>query len=361
MPDNGAHSTVPCLKILMTADAVGGVWQYSVDLITQLSACGAQVLLATMGPRPTEAQKQRLATLPGVVLCESDYKLEWMQQPWNDVDAAARGLSDLAAQFRPDVVHLNGYAHAALSWNAPTLVVAHSCVYSWWQAVHGGAPPQTEWAEYYRRVSAGLRSADAIVAPSASMAAAVTRHYGLTAARVQVIHNFTESPGYDGTVKEPFYLAAGRTWDLGKNVKLLEDIASRLPWPAQIAAGLPHETVLAAMCRASIYIHPALYEPFGLAVLEAACAQCCLVLADIPSLRELWDGAALFVDPRDPERWVQALTGLATNDAARRSLAHLARLQARRYSSATAIHKYCGLYNSLAKAEKCRSREGAAA
>ena len=361
MSDNGACSTVPGLKILMTADAVGGVWQYSLDLLSELSQRGAQVVLATMGPRPTDTQKQRLAALPGVTLCESDYKLEWMQQPWSDVDTAGRWLLDLAAQFQPGVVHLNGYSHAALGWNAPTLVVAHSCVYSWWQAAHGAAPPANEWGEYHRRVSAGLRAADAIVAPSAAMAAALTTHYRNSTERVQVIHNFSQSPGYDGTPKEPFYLAAGRTWDFGKNVKLLEDISPRLPWPLQIAAGLPHETVLAAMRRAAIYVHPALYEPFGLAVLEAARAQCCLLLADIPSLRELWDGAALFVDPRTPERWIQALTGLATNDAARDSLAHLARLQAQRYSSATAVQHYCKLYNSLAKAEKCRSHEGAAA
>ena len=40
------------------------------------------------------------------------------------------------------------------------------------------------------------------------------------------------------------------------------------------------------------------YEPFGLAVLEAAQAGMRLVLSDIPSFRELWDGAATFVASR---------------------------------------------------------------
>ena len=30
-------------------------------------------------------------------------------------------------------------------------------------------------------------------------------------------------------------------------------------------------------------------------------ARCALVLGDIPTLRELWDGAALFVPPDDPD------------------------------------------------------------
>ena len=52
----------------------------------------------------------------------------------------------------------------------------------------------------------------------------------------------------------------------------------------------------------SIYALPARYEPFGLSVLEAALSGCALVLGDIPSLREIWDGAALFVDPDDARR-----------------------------------------------------------
>jgi glycosyltransferase involved in cell wall biosynthesis len=50
---------------------------------------------------------------------------------------------------------------------------------------------------------------------------------------------------------------------------------------------------------AAVYVSTARYEPFGLGVLEAAQAGCALVLAGIPTLRELWTGAALFVDPTD--------------------------------------------------------------
>ena len=51
------------------------------------------------------------------------------------------------------------------------------------------------------------------------------------------------------------------------------------------------------MARTAVFVSPALYEPFGLAVLEAAQAGCALVLSDIPTFRELWDGVALFVAP----------------------------------------------------------------
>jgi glycogen synthase len=358
MLDSGASSDAGNCKILMTADAVGGVWEYSLDLISHLVQRGAQVSLATMGPRPTEAQKARLAQIPAVALHESGYKLEWMDEPWADVDASGEWLLALAKQFRPDVVHLNGYAHANLPWPAPVLVVAHSCVYSWWDAVHGGCPPADQWAEYQSRVSAGLQAANAVIAPSAIMACALFAHYDTGIATARVIHNFSEAPAYDGREKEPFLLAAGRTWDTGKNLEMLNSIRHRLMWPIHIESALPHDKLIDEMQRASVYVHPALYEPFGLAILEAARAQCCLVLSDIPSLRELWGPAAVFVNPRDPDEWSRVLNDLTRHRDRRESLAQAARQHAERYSSQSTVDQYWNLYKLL---QRCGLKKGAAA
>jgi glycosyltransferase involved in cell wall biosynthesis len=67
------------------------------------------------------------------------------------------------------------------------------------------------------------------------------------------------------------------------------------------------------LARASIYVHPARYEPFGLAILDAALAGCALVLGDIPSLRELWHDAAIFVPTEDAARLSRELTALIEN------------------------------------------------
>src|SRR5205085_10355716 len=103
-----------------------------------------------------------------------------------------------------------------------------------------------------------------------------------------------------------------------KNIQLLCGAASSLPWPVFVAGdtrdplgrGRALEGVRALgpltsaeiaewYARASIYALPARYEPFGLSVLEAARSGCALVLGDIESLRENWDGAAIFVSPDD--------------------------------------------------------------
>ena len=59
------------------------------------------------------------------------------------------------------------------------------------------------------------------------------------------------------------------------------------------------------MSRAAIFFSPALYEPFGLGVLEAAARGCALVLADIPSFIALKVAAHDLIDtPRMLQRWI---------------------------------------------------------
>ena len=70
---------------------------------------------------------------------------------------------------------------------------------------------------------------------------------------------------------------------------------------------LPQSKLQAWFERAAIFAAPARYEPFGLSILEAALAGCALVLGDIPSLRENWNDAALFVPPEDSRTLEAAL------------------------------------------------------
>jgi glycogen synthase len=349
----------------MTADAVGGVWRYSVDLAAALVEHGAQVLIATMGPRPNEEQRHELLSIPGLRLAQGDYALEWMPDGWEDVDASAHWLLALESSFDPDVIHLNGYAHASLRWNRPLAVVAHSCVYSWWRAVHGCAP-DPEWSEYNRRVTGGLSAADIVIAPSTYMASELQREYGIRPDKVRVIHNFTRAQVPASAKKQPFILAAGRVWDAAKNIELLDRIAPELDWEVRIAGdagdpessrrkrrsacflgSLPHSELMQQMAAAGIFAHPALYEPFGLSILEAARARSCLVLSDIPSLRELWNGAAIFVDPREPAAWIRELNRLAHNSSERESLGQLAYSQSLKYGAGSSVQQYCELYGSL--------------
>ncbi len=142
-------------RILMTADTVGGVWTYALDLIRALGESGVDVVLATMGATPTPEQRSDARAISNLELYESEYRLPWMDSPWDDVRRAGDWLLELAVRVEPQVVHLNEPVFGSLGWSTPVVSVAHSCVVSWWRSVYGtSAPP--EWACYRQAMRRGL-------------------------------------------------------------------------------------------------------------------------------------------------------------------------------------------------------------
>jgi glycogen synthase len=372
------------MKVLMTADTLGGVWTYAIDLCRALEPLGIEVTLATMGAPPGAAQREEVAACRGVTLHESTFRLEWMHDPWPDVAAAGDWLLALERRTRPDVVHLNGYAHGALPWSAPVLVAGHSCVLSWWRAVHGcDAPP--EWSRYRAAVTQGLHAAGLVVAPTRAMLEALRHSYGpLPCSRV--IPNGRPATNLpSGPRPEPLVLAAGRVWDEAKNMATLAAAAPLMRWPVYVAgpdrgpdrgsagrraplAGVHQLGALtpAAMRqwyrRAAVFVHPSLYEPFGLAPLEAAVEGAALVLSDIPSLREVWGDAAHYVPARDAPALADAVNALAAHPALLAERAAAARRRARTLTATAMARGYDRAYRDLAagavpalEAAKCAS------
>jgi glycogen synthase len=353
------------MRILMTADAVGGVWTYSVDLARALARHGVAVDLAVMGPAPSEAQREEARGVPDLRLHEHSARLEWMHEPWEDVDRAGEWLLDLAAQCEPDIVHLNGYAHGVRPFGVPVVVVAHSCVLSWWQAVHGGAAPAA-WNRYSEAVSSGLHAASVVVAPTRAMADCVAAHYARPA-NVRVIPNGRHAEHLrPASRKEPFVFSAGRLWDEAKNVSSVCAVAPALRWPVTVAgdtrapdgtrlipgsvhyAGpLDGRAIGRLFARASIYALPARYEPFGLSALEAALCGCALVLGDIRSLREVWGDAAVFVPPDNRRALAGAIERLIEDAPTRGRMAERALDRASLYSDGRMAAAYAELYREL--------------
>jgi hypothetical protein len=101
------------------------------------------------------------------------------------------------------------------------------------------------------------------------------------------------------------------------------------------------------MAGAAVYAAPARYEPFGLAVLEAAVHGCALALGDLPTLRELWDGAARFVPPGDPGALRRALLDLIGDGAERERLGALAQGRARAFTRERMVEGYLDAYAGL--------------
>jgi glycosyltransferase involved in cell wall biosynthesis len=357
----------PARRILITTDAVGGVWTYATELSRGLCERGDEVILVVMGPAPRAEQLAPLHDIPGLRIELTDLLLEWMDPEGADIANARERLLRIAREMRPDIIHLNSCREAVFDWPAPVLVVAHSCVWSWWRACRGCEPDDPRWHRYREAAAAGLAAADIWCAPSEAFHHTMKALYPVRSPG-RVIRNGTR-PCAASHAKDPFILAAGRLWDEAKNLRALAAIASDLDWPLRIAGPVeppgakPLRTNAANLCwlgnlsrpkltahmkQAAIFAAPAVYEPFGLSVLEAAACACALVLGDIPSLRELWEGAALFVAPRDRDALHDALQRLAREHALRTQLQHAALTRARHYSLDAMVDAYRKLHRAMA-------------
>jgi len=350
----------------MTTDAVGGVWVYATMLARALAARGDRITLVALGPPPSKDQEAALATATGIDVLVTGLALEWMDPAGEDSRRAADTLLELAHKLRPDVVHLNSYREGALPWPAPVLIVAHSCVLSWWEACHGCLPDEPRWLAYASGVEAGLRAADAWVAPTAAFRDAIESLYA-PPTQGSVIHNGIETARAPRRERRDVILASGRVWDRAKNLATLLAASRQIPWPVEISGPvsgpcgeaapqdanvrflgeLPRAHLLSRMREAAIYAAPACYEPFGLGVLEAAQAGCALVLSDIPTLRELWNDAAIFVDHDNPDDIAAAVQLLCRSAELRSELQAAASARARGYTIEVTARKYDALYDVL--------------
>ena len=110
---------------------------------------------------------------------------------------------------------------------------------------------------------------------------------------------------------------------------------------------LTSEELRAWLGKRPIFASTALYEPFGLSVLEAAQAGCALVLSAIPTFLELWEGAALFAPPRDAEAFAEAARALLNDPARRRRMERAAQERARLYDLEASAQKMMALYEEM--------------
>ena len=353
------------LRVLMTADAVGGVWQYVLDAAEGMQAHGVETILAVLGPAPSEDQMNN-AKAAGIEVIGTGLPLDWTAASPVEVKEAGGAIARLAADIKPDIVHLNSPALLAdAEFACPVVAVCHSCVATWWEAVRGGTLPE-EFAWRMELVRQGYHAANKLLAPTAAFADATARVYDLALAPTVVRNGRRSFRKGEPKRCEIFAFTAGRLWDEGKNFAAIDRAASRLSIPVLAAGPLegPNGTQIAAhhaiaLGRLSddevagylrarpIFVSAAKYEPFGLAVLEAAQAGCALVLSDIPTFRELWDGVALFVDPDDDGAVARSIGRLAADEAVRHAMGEAAKGRAAAYSLEAMSTDILSAYRSL--------------
>lgn len=354
----------PALRVLMTVDAVGGVWQYASELVRGLAAEQIETVLAVLGPAPTPEQ---ITAIGGTRILSTGLPLEWTAMETGAVQNAGRQIARMANDLRVDLVHLNSPALAASApFLCPVLSVCHSCLATWWAAVRGGPLPE-DFVWRAALTGQGLSNSDAVIVPTAAFGSALTSAYDLSPFP-EVVWNGRTPPDVErrAGAASPFAFTAGRLWDEGKNAETLDRVAARLglpffaagsvggpngsriaPQSLRLLGPLSDRAIAEQLAQRPVFVSLARYEPFGLAVLEAAQAGCPLVLSDIPTFRELWDGAALFVDAEDDGAAAHAIEMIVGDADARRAFGQAAADRAARYTPAAMTDGVLEIYRRL--------------
>jgi glycogen synthase len=361
------------MRVLITADTVGGVWTYARELVTGLSRRGVEVTLVSFGHMPEPRQLEWMEGLRNFDFRPTGFRLEWMQDSGEDIAASSEYLLSVVRETQPDVLHLNQFCYGAIDVDLPKIVVAHNDVVSWWVAVHGHEPPPNDWINWYRDVvGQGLAGATSVLAPSRWMLSQIERYYG-PQRQAGVIYN-GRSPQFFNAHgdKEDLVLSVGRLWDPAKQVSLLAKCGCS--WPSIIAGETQHpdqtyraETkrivcegmlelkgkqtatqLRSLFARASVYAATSRYEPFGLALVEAALSRCAIVANDIPAFRELWGETACYFRTDDVEDLRDCIALLRNDRMLWRNHAELAYQRARRHFAADRmVDEYLELYQLL--------------
>jgi len=359
------------MRVLITTDVVGGVWQFTHELAAGLLGEGSAVALVSLGGAPSSEQFEQCARLSSQYGCRFVYQsssaaLEWRQENQGAYHDAAPLLIRIAKDFGAELIHSNQFCFGDLPIDIPKVITAHSDVLSWAEACRDQPLENSPWLRQYRRlVTDGLSGATTVIAPTRWMLNALRRNFPLRARSEVIPNGRTLAPGGDA-IRHLRAVTAGRLWDEAKDIRMLGDVASPLllyaagetqQGSAQGPRDLPGVTLLGRLGQdellrffreSTIYICTSRYEPFGLAPLEAALCGCAVLARDIPSLREVWqDGALYFGD-------ASALSTLLNELAANPSSMNLARersfARARFFTAERMVASYQAQFN-MARAE----------
>ena len=361
------------MRILMTTDTVGGVWTFTRELVSHFLPGGNAIALVSFGRQPSPEQLAWASQMEADYLGTFSYTpssapLEWMEDNEYAYVEGASLLHGIAQDFEPDILHSNQFCFGSMPLDVPIVIAAHSDVLSWAEACRPNGIEHSPWlARYNTLVQDGLDAASCITAPTQWMLSALQRNFYVPS-ETRVIHNGrTVPPATTKIHRELRAISVGRLWDEAKGLTTLLQINS--PMPIAIAGESKFESAAApthadlqslghlsesdlldAFRTSSIYIATSIYEPFGLAPLEAALCGCAIIARDLPSLREVWGDAALYFD--NNAALENLLRYLADDPVLLRSGQLTAKYRASRFPAHAMAQQYLLLYQDLLHAAR---------
>lgn len=241
-----------------------------------------------------------------------------------------------------------------------------------------------------RSLNQALKKADAIICVSRSTADELESYVGYQLAdRIQIVHEGVDplffekrDPGCLATLKNlpapgvPFILVTGKISprkNIARLIRALSIIAEIVPHHLVLVGGsgwdmnavyretnnpavvgrvhqvgyVTDDQLRALYNSASLYIHPSLYEGFGLTVLEAMAAGCPVVTSDVYSLPEVVGDAALLVDPYKVDEIAEAIKTVCLDESMATDLRKRGLERVATFTWEKCAEKVAGVYRSV--------------
>lgn len=368
------------MHVLITTDTLSGIWTYSQELVTGLVNRGARVTLVSLGDIPLAHQTKWMDSLQDLDYRPTAFRLDWMQDGQRDLEDSSRYLTSLVRELKPDLLHLNHLCHGAISVEMPRIVVAHGDLITWWLAVHGREPAQTQWLRWYRDVvNRGIREATMVVAPSSWMLDSIRANYG-SPARSTVVYAGRNPIFFNPYVsKHDYVLAVGRMVDPARQVSLLTQYSHPLPVCIVDSDGRtadPDTTISADVklkvdeanislkgpqtdsqmrmlySRAGMFAATSRYDSLGLSALEAAFSRCAIIANDVPCNREIWGASAIYFQENDAESLADIIRRLHEQPDLCKGYGARAFQRARdQFTASRMVDNYLQLYSRVLKTQ----------
>jgi glycosyltransferase involved in cell wall biosynthesis len=141
-------------------------------------------------------------------------------------------------------------------------------------------------------------------------------------------------------------IVGGDGWDSEITTSLLRKMrsAARIHFLGYVS----EEQLIALYQSADVYIHPSLFEGFGLTILEAMAAGCPVITSNCSSLPEVAGEAAVLVDPHSVEQIAEAALRVLSDADLRARLVGLGAERANTFDWRDIAAKMVGVYREIA-------------
>ena len=326
-----------------------GIGRYISGLLPQLARL--------LGDRLTVVANRQDAAIVRALIGGSSHLMTVNAQPYRLAEQSLLPLSLLRADLA--LVHFPHY-NLPLIKPGHFVVTVHDLFPFQFPEIHSGLLPRQVNQMLMRNA---VRRAARIITPSQATALAVKQTFPRSADRVLSIpeaadDRFTSrrNPEAEAAwqmrlgIRPPYVFYLGQ-WKAYKNLPILLEAFARVrsthpnsqlviagddprhPEVRQRAAALPEgsvvlpgrlpESAVPDLYRgAALVVLPSRGEGFGLPVIEAMACGVPVICSDLPVLREIADGVAIFCDPNDPAEFAAAMASMldAPSNSSRRQL-----------------------------------------